>query len=123
MADADLIGRKRPRRDGDAWSVSELAEHWRTGPRQIYDLIDLGLIKTFSISRCGLAAAANDDSTPKRVRDRGTRITDAERLRWERESGQGGPPTETATLPSDGEERIPSPNTAILSVVAASAGG
>ena len=74
MTDAAFIERepKRPhRREGDAWRVDELAAKWRTSERQIYDLIALGLLKAFSVSRAD------------RKRERGTRIADEERLRFE----------------------------------------
>lgn len=63
-----------------AHTVKSLAEHWRCSRRHVYNLIDTGQLKAFSIGT------------------RGKRISDEEVERWEKSEREATP---TETLPSD----------------------
>ena len=81
-----------------AWSVKRLAEAWDCSPRHIYDLIDDGRLKAFSIG------------------SRTMRITDEEKRKCESEHVTS---IEEATSLSDGEEKLPSQTIAMSAVDAA----
>lgn len=84
-----------------AWSVKKLAIAWDCSQRHIYDLIDAGQLKAFSIG------------------ERTLRITDEEKRRCESRPAKS---IDEETLPSDGGERLQSQIIAMKAVSAIARG-
>ena len=83
------------------WSVKKLAERWDCSPRHVYNLIDAGKLRAFSIG------------------ERSLRITDEERARWE---GTHVTSTVEEMCDSDGEAERRSQNIAMRAVSAIARG-
>ncbi|NOU05318.1 MAG: hypothetical protein HOO99_03965 [Hyphomicrobiaceae bacterium] len=77
-----------------AYTVARLAAEWGCSRMHIYNLIDVGKLKSFSISQDD--SAVNKNGVPSR---KGTRILEQEVKRWEDEQRRTA--TASETLSSD----------------------
>jgi len=73
-----------------AYSVKRLAELWDCSPKHIYELIDEGHLRAFSIGK-----------------KRGLRVSIEEVERWERENGRSRTETATTSLGDEATGGLP----------------